>query len=304
MKKKVAYITTVYNVNKYLEQCLSSLEKIETDKEVIIVDDRGNEDPFPIIEKFLSRNSNFKYIKNNKNLGTGFSRSEGVKAASKDVSHIYFIDSDDFLDPAKIDNFVKNSLKIGENFVTSSFYFHFKNKDVHWKSKGWFPEIYLSNGEKRNSCIYVWGSFWVADTVRSTPFLSRSYEDGVWMSDILDKIEFFENFDETMHFYRRRKSSIVNSKKSAFELNEMSAMIERESRFKKFVNFKEHITGQLYVFYEHFFRLNASERKKVHQPSIGIKINVSLIRFAIFFQKLSFFGRWYVSWIERKNFFE
>lgn len=301
---KVAFITTVYNVNKYLKQCLSSLEAIKSEKEVIVVDDRGTEDPYPIIKPFLDRNKNFKYVKNPKNIGLGFSRGVGVKNISKDVTHVYFMDSDDFLDPKKIDKFISTKLEVNKNFVMSSFYYHLKNKDVRWDYEGWFPKVEISKGNIKNSCIYVWGSFWVANTVKKTPFLSRSYEDTVWMADMLEKISDIVNFDETMHYYRRRKSSIVNSKQSVSDLNEMAAMIERESKFTKYVKLDQHISGRLTVFYEHYFKLKKSNRLKVKVPDVKTKINVNKVKIAILFQKLSFFSFWYTKMIEKKNFFE
>lgn len=303
-KCKVAYIIPVHNVNNYLNECLSSVERLKTKKEVIIVDDRGTEDPYPIIEPFLNRNHDFKYVKNEMNLGLGFARNEGMKVVSNDTTHVFFIDSDDFIDSQKTDDFVRGKLEKNKTFIMNSFYYHLKNKDIKWSSDGWFPKVYFDGGKIRKTTIYAWSSFWDARIACSTQFQTRTYEDGGWIATILKKTTDVFPIDETLYYYRRRKSSIINSKKSCDTLNDMSFMISEKARFKNFVNLDKVITGQLIQFYENYFYLSKKDRKKIIIPLVDIKFNLKAIKIAVFFQKLFLFKYWFILPFKQKNYFK
>lgn len=205
-KVKVAYIVPVYNVNKYLDECLLSLSKITTAKEVIIIDDRGSEDPWPIIKPYL-KNKSFKYIKNDKNLGLGFARNQGLKAVSDNTTHIYFVDSDDSVDPNAIDAVV-NKMNQGESYLMTNFIAVFKTKKV-------LKEIGIN--DKTIAPDFVWGSFFDANIARSNPFVQKVFEDSIWMVDFFNKIKNNKSkinyVNETTYLYRKRKQSLTTRKK-------------------------------------------------------------------------------------------
>ena len=93
----VSVIVPVYNVEKYLFDCLQSIEQ-QTLKniEVIIVDDGSPDNSYLIAEEFVSRNSNF-HLYRKENGGLGSARNHGMKYAKG--KYILFLDSDDILPP-------------------------------------------------------------------------------------------------------------------------------------------------------------------------------------------------------------
>lgn len=91
---KLSIIIPIYNAEKYLKECLSSL-KIDknNDIEYILIDDGSTDKSCDIYEKYR-KFDNVVIIKN-ENKGVSFSRNMGIK-----ISHgqyIMFVDSDDFL---------------------------------------------------------------------------------------------------------------------------------------------------------------------------------------------------------------
>ncbi|MBE6157910.1 MAG: glycosyltransferase [Firmicutes bacterium] len=88
---KFSIIVPVYNVEKYIEKCLDSIEKQTfKDYEVIVVNDGTLDNSMDIVKKY-----DFKIV-NQKNKGLSAARNSGVKKASGE--YIIFIDSDDYID--------------------------------------------------------------------------------------------------------------------------------------------------------------------------------------------------------------
>ena len=94
---KVSMIVPVYNSEKYLKEALDCLvNQTLKDIEIIIVDDCSLDNSSLIIKDYMSRYSNIKYHRNDKNMGPGYSRNIGIDMASGE--YIGFMDSDDLID--------------------------------------------------------------------------------------------------------------------------------------------------------------------------------------------------------------
>ena len=92
---EVSVIIPVYNTEKYLSQCLESIQKQNyTDFEVIIVDDGSTDSSFSIYTEFLNNDNRFRCIKT-ENRGLSAARNIGIKNSKGD--YICLIDSDDWV---------------------------------------------------------------------------------------------------------------------------------------------------------------------------------------------------------------
>ena len=91
---KFSIIIPVYNTEKYLNKCLSSVfNQSFSDYEVIVVNDGSTDDSYKIIEKFEKEHSNLKsFFKENGGLSSA--RNYGVSKACGE--YILFLDSDDY----------------------------------------------------------------------------------------------------------------------------------------------------------------------------------------------------------------
>ena len=93
--KKISIIIPVYNGEKYIKRCLNSIiNQSYKDIEVIVVNDGSTDNSESIINDFVSKNTNFKYIKKD-NGGLSDARNYGVKNATGD--YICFVDVDDYI---------------------------------------------------------------------------------------------------------------------------------------------------------------------------------------------------------------
>lgn len=91
---KISIIVPVYNVEKYLEQCLESIiNQTYENLQIIIVNDGSTDDSASIIEYYKSLDNRIEIIHKN-NTGYGHTVNIGLKKASGD--YIGIVESDDF----------------------------------------------------------------------------------------------------------------------------------------------------------------------------------------------------------------
>ncbi|WP_086277552.1 glycosyltransferase family 2 protein [Campylobacter devanensis] len=97
LNSKISIIIPVYNVEKYISQCLdSAINQSLKNIEIIIVDDCGSDKSMDIAQEYAKKDNRIKIIKNSQNMGLFLTRCEGIKSATGE--YILNLDSDDFLD--------------------------------------------------------------------------------------------------------------------------------------------------------------------------------------------------------------
>lgn len=91
---KVSFIIPVYNVEKYLPQCVDSiLSQTYTDFEVILVDDGSPDNSGKLCDEYAKKDSRVRVI-HKLNGGLSDARNAGLNASYGD--YVIFVDSDDF----------------------------------------------------------------------------------------------------------------------------------------------------------------------------------------------------------------
>lgn len=92
---KVTVIIPVYNVEKYLRECLDSvINQTLKDIEIICVNDASPDNSSVILEEYARKDPRIKILTHKYNQGLGPARNTGVSSAIS--SYIAFIDSDDY----------------------------------------------------------------------------------------------------------------------------------------------------------------------------------------------------------------
>ena len=92
---KVSVIVPVYNVEKYLKDCLNSvINQTLEDIEIICVNDGSTDNSLAILEDYAKKDSRIKII-NQKNKGLSGARNTGMKHVQGE--YVLFLDSDDWL---------------------------------------------------------------------------------------------------------------------------------------------------------------------------------------------------------------
>ncbi|MCI9489602.1 MAG: glycosyltransferase family 2 protein [Dorea sp.] len=93
--KKLTVIVPVYNVEKYLDECISSLlSQTEAFDEIILINDGSTDQSEKICEKYCLEYSCIRLMSQG-NRGQGAARNKGIVNATGD--YVIFVDSDDYV---------------------------------------------------------------------------------------------------------------------------------------------------------------------------------------------------------------
>lgn len=143
--KRVSVIVPVYNVEAYIEECLTSVanQTAGGDIECIIVDDKGTDCSINIAEQFIESNKgntkvDFKIIYRESNGGLSAARNTGIKAAIGE--YLYFLDSDDTIVPQCIERLLDLADKYGGVDLLPALYIR-ENDEMSQFGKHSFPEF-------------------------------------------------------------------------------------------------------------------------------------------------------------------
>jgi len=106
--KRLSVIIPVYNVEKYLTECLDSvINQSFKDIEIICINDGSTDGSLRILEEYAQQDDRIIII-NQENQGQGVARNKGIDIASG--KYIAFVDPDDYIDLDTFE-FVNNKFK-------------------------------------------------------------------------------------------------------------------------------------------------------------------------------------------------
>ncbi|MCQ2593759.1 MAG: glycosyltransferase [Treponemataceae bacterium] len=92
----ISLVIPIYNVEKYLAECLTScINQTLTNIEIICVNDCSPDNSRSIAEDFARRDSRIKIIDHEQNKGLGAARNTGIEHAQGE--YVWFVDSDDVI---------------------------------------------------------------------------------------------------------------------------------------------------------------------------------------------------------------
>lgn len=112
---KISIIVPVYNVEKYLAECIDSiLSQTLTDWELILVNDGSPDNCEKICLDYVKRDSRIKYVYQN-NGGVSSARNKGISLASGEF--LFFMDSDDTVCPTFLERAYLTAIKGNSDIV-------------------------------------------------------------------------------------------------------------------------------------------------------------------------------------------
>ena len=101
----VSIIVPVYNIERYLPQCMNSLfAQTAPDFEVILVDDGSTDGSAALCDQYAKQDARVQVI-HKKNGGLSSARNAGLDAATR--LYLLFLDGDDYLAPSAIQSLLE-----------------------------------------------------------------------------------------------------------------------------------------------------------------------------------------------------
>lgn len=209
----LSFIVPVYNVEKYLSECLDSLldqDIPHDDYEIICINDGSTDGSLTILRDYASKHSNIRII-NQENSGVASARNAGLDAAQGE--YIWFFDSDDICAPnclysayCRIKETSCDRLQIGVYTFTKQLTREELNSVQNKSLK--------VNSHYQDST--VWGSILRRDFLIKHncyfhyPQISHG-EDSLYMAECVQQLPYTEHYDQPLYLYRIRSGSAQQS---------------------------------------------------------------------------------------------
>ena len=287
---EVSIIVPVYQVEKYIRQCVDSiLAQTFTDFELILVDDGSKDQSGKICDEYARMDTRVKVI-HKENGGAADTRNRGVNQAVG--NYVMFVDSDDYLAPTMLECLYRNILNENADIAACNYLYFFENdrkKDFATNVQSEVltgTEIFYYRKNERNYGFWtvVWNKLMKRETVGKVRFRSgKYYEDEFWANEIYQMDIKIVTIPECLYYYRQHENSTMRQKKIARSLDLIEAYQERiyiylkeqkyaEQAYKVFVYSLEHL--------EESKRLitNEDERKKYIQAEKRTKDIVNQLK--------------------------
>ena len=232
--KLISIIIPVYNVEKYLGECLDSI-LLQTYKnfEVILVDDNSTDSSFKICNEYAQKDNRIKVFHHQENSGgCGLPRNTGLKHISGD--YVTFIDSDDLIEKNYLEELVKISDK--DNIIAAEFYYIGTKERKHKQKVKCYPNsTIMKNYFKNKYFIPAWGKLIPKEFVKDLVFPSIFLEDIPSVYKVLLKAKNVKYISSTYYIYRKRENSLTTNKniQHFFPILDELTKIEKELKENK-----------------------------------------------------------------------
>lgn len=125
MSTKVSIVVPVYNVEKYLERCVTSIQRqTMTELEIILVDDGATDTSGRMCDALAKSDSRIQVI-HKENGGLTSAWKAGVQQASG--KFVGFVDSDDWIDPDMFENLYKKAEETDSDLTICGLVYEFED---------------------------------------------------------------------------------------------------------------------------------------------------------------------------------
>jgi len=221
---EISVIVPVYNVEKYLGECLDSIiNQTFHDIEIICVNDGSTDNSRKILEEYQKKDERIKIV-DKKNGGLSSARNAGLKVAAG--KYISFIDSDDWADVTMLDKLYKNITSLNTDIAICAVHLYDEtNKTVDDNNTYFNLPNFDSSFDNRafnykdtkdfimEVCVMAWNKLYrksFLDECSAHFPDGLIFEDGPFFFSIFFKTDRISIVRDLLYFYRiNREGSIV-----------------------------------------------------------------------------------------------
>lgn len=243
---EISVIIPVYNVEKYIGRCLSSLvEQTFRSFEVIAVNDGATDDSALILHHFAEK---YDFIRVIDQKNAGMSKARNVGMAQARGRFFSFVDGDDYVCPTFLEELYSACLETGADISCCYYYFHFLENDFlfeyPFRCKGTFTGAEAMHKLLRDMQIQslAWNKLYRRElfTDYGVTFPSMTFEDMATSSRLFAHARRVTVIDRPLYYYNQRSSSTLatmNTNKINDFIRAMAlvrASLERNGLYEKY----------------------------------------------------------------------
>ena len=224
---KVSVIIPVYNVEKYLSECLDSvINQTLKDIEIICINDGSTDASGAILDEYAKKDKRIKVF-SQKNKGLSVTRNSGLQKSTGDL--VYFLDSDDYISPYTLEYLINALIKDNSDIALG----HVKcfgdvSADIleskqhgfdYYEKKTGVYKIGLDVRKEMSiiSCNKLYRKSIIDQfEIRFPEGLIN--EDEYWLWAYLIHCNTYSFVDENLYFYLQRPSSIMGQRSKSLKM--------------------------------------------------------------------------------------
>lgn len=206
----VSVVVPVYNVQRYLDKCVSSiLNQTYSDIEVILVDDGSSDRSGDICDRYSLIDKRVKVL-HQENAGVGAARNAGIEMAQGEL--ICFVDSDDFLPVDAILILVNEYKRANADLICGTKFTIFAKETVK-RADGSCLDFQVGDNEKMFSYLKIsdssfpWAKLFKTDVLRMYdvrfPCDIKIGEDAVFNYRYLQHIDKVVYISKSVYYYNK-----------------------------------------------------------------------------------------------------
>lgn len=210
--KKVSVIVPVYNTEKWVEECIRSVQNGGYDNlEIIVVDDGSHDNSGVIINQLFENDPRIMYV-HKKNGGLPAARESGLKVSTGD--YILFVDSDDCIKENAIKIMVDHAVKTDADMVFSDYLLLYHSSpsailNMNPKEVKITTGVsYLRNRIECYACMKLFKRELLDGVVQQK---SSVCEDLFFMVQVLVRCKKIEYVNLPLYVYRQTENSIMRA---------------------------------------------------------------------------------------------
>lgn len=215
----VSIIIPVYNVEKYLRECINSIiNQTLKDIEIICIDDGSSDNSFDILEEYAKIDNRIKIIKQ-ANQGVSTARNNGIRLSNAD--YICFIDADDYISNDYLEQMYNKIVETNADIIINDNIIKFSNDNKN--------KIGNEISQKRENGIYdinskfiqsmypsVWGKLYKKKMIFELGInfpCNLIHEDLCFNYKLLPYLRKAVQSNIGNYYYRQRQNSLTSKKK-------------------------------------------------------------------------------------------
>lgn len=235
-KELVSVIIPIYNVERYLQRCLSSLEEQSYKNiEVLMVDDGSTDGCGEIAKAFAERDKRFIYLYQH-NAGQGSARNTGMQHSTGE--YYCFVDSDDYVSPYYVEYLLKGLhsakadiavCKVERFFDSGRRCKHKITNNECSKSETTDIKNYLLNAS-----FSIWNKIYKRQLFDGLSFPAKmKFEDFALIPQVYARAKKIVSISETLYYYYFRRNSTTTGQKVNLDILKAQHLLE-DSEFAKY----------------------------------------------------------------------
>lgn len=247
MADLISIIVPVYNVEKYLDQCVESIiNQTYKELEIILIEDGSPDNCALICDSWAKKDDRIKVFHVD-NGGSARARNIGLLHAKG--KYVGFVDADDFLMPSMYEILYKLAINSSAEITECGYYkvtsdvVHNSLNNLEGKTIRTFntAEALLENVRDTVVQQVVWNKLYLRRIIGNTFFTEGKYiDDEFWTYKIIGSAKKIVSTTEKLYCYRQQEASMMHQSFSLRRMDALEAKLQRlkylEQRFPSIVS--------------------------------------------------------------------